>query len=149
MLCELDEKRAEYLGRLVTRISMKIQYEVSQQSGPRIKVTPAQKSLLFNLEQNGNRISEIAERLLVSKQAASKLVQELESSGLVKRRVDKCDARASIITFTAKGRHIVDSTMDCLENLENNIEKRFGKSELKDMKKKLEALADFIDPNGF
>lgn len=46
---------------------------------------------------------ELAERLGISKQACSKVVQELEALGLIRRRVNPQDSRSSMLSLSAKG----------------------------------------------
>jgi DNA-binding MarR family transcriptional regulator len=60
--------------------------------------------LLPHIALEGTRMSELAERLGVSKQAVTQLVDELEGFGVVERVPDPEDARARRVVFTARGR---------------------------------------------
>jgi DNA-binding MarR family transcriptional regulator len=53
---------------------------------------------------HGVRMTELCERALVSKPRVTVHVGELVEEGLVRRRPDPHDGRASIVTITAKGR---------------------------------------------
>jgi DNA-binding MarR family transcriptional regulator len=53
-------------------------------------------------------VGELAGRLGVSQQAASKTVADLESRGYVARRPSPEDARIRLVTLTARGRRAVD-----------------------------------------
>lgn len=112
-------------------------------------VTPAQKAVLIQLETTGNRITTLARRLGTSKQAASKLVQEVEQKGLVERIPDPNDGRASIIQFTAQGRAVVEDTVSYFEDLEDQLAAEIGREDLALVKAKLKKIADFLDPDGF
>ena len=59
--------------------------------------------ITHHLALEGSRLTELAQRAGVSKQAMSKLVQECEAWGLVSRSADTRDARARCIVFTPIG----------------------------------------------
>lgn len=55
-------------------------------------------------EEDGLRMGEIARRARLSKQTMTELVRRLERDGLVERRPDPADARASLIFLTRRSR---------------------------------------------
>jgi DNA-binding MarR family transcriptional regulator len=63
----------------------------------------AHTNLIANLDLEGTRITTLAERIGVSKQAAGHLVLDLEERGYVERAVDPTDRRATVVTFTDAG----------------------------------------------
>lgn len=63
----------------------------------------AHTNLLANLDTQGTRITVLAERAGVTKQAMGSLVSELERKGYIGRTADPTDGRAVLITFTAMG----------------------------------------------
>ena len=56
-----------------------------------------------HLALNGSRLTELAQRAGVSKQAMGKLVDQCEAWGLVQRQSDLQDARARRVVFTTAG----------------------------------------------
>ena len=56
-----------------------------------------------HLTLEGSRLTELAQRASMSKQAMGKLVEQCEAWGLVTRLADTRDARARRIVFTAVG----------------------------------------------
>jgi len=56
-----------------------------------------------HLALQGSRLTELAQRAGVSKQAMGKLVDQCEAWGLVQRQDDPQDARARRVVFTATG----------------------------------------------
>jgi DNA-binding MarR family transcriptional regulator len=56
-----------------------------------------------HLAIGGSRLTELAQRANMSKQAMGKLVQQCEAWGLVARQADVRDARARRIVFTSVG----------------------------------------------
>ena len=68
-------------------------------------VRPSFGSILIPLfEQDGLRLGELAQRGGVSKQTMTTLVREVEEAGLVRRKPDPEDARASRVWLTATAR---------------------------------------------
>jgi DNA-binding MarR family transcriptional regulator len=67
-------------------------------------VTPAQSALLRNLGEDGSRPSDLAAQAGVTRQAVTKLVDELERLALVRRDPDPDDGRGVIVRYTGRGR---------------------------------------------
>ena len=65
--------------------------------------------VLRNLDPDGTRITELAERARMTKQAMSELVRRLEKEGLVERRPDPEDGRAKRVQMTEKGRGVTEA----------------------------------------
>jgi DNA-binding MarR family transcriptional regulator len=66
-------------------------------------VTPAHSALLRNIGEDGARPSELAAQADVTRQAITKLVDELERLDLVRRDPDPDDGRGVIIRYTDRG----------------------------------------------
>ena len=67
------------------------------------EVRPSYGSLLVPLfEQDGLRMSELAARARLSKQTMTTMVRLLERDGLVRRRADPADGRATLVELTPK-----------------------------------------------
>ena len=67
------------------------------------RLTASHIHITRHLALEGSRLTELAQRAGVSKQAMGKLVQECEAWGLVRRSADARDARARCIAFTPVG----------------------------------------------
>lgn len=145
----LEQRRSESFGRVVTRIVMGLEADMANQTSPGIVTTRAQKAVLVQLESKGNRITTLALRLGISKQATSKLVQDLEEKRLVTRVPDPEDNRASLIRFTDAGKAIVEKTVQYFEDLEQKLSAQIGREELDLVKAKLKQVASIMDPHGF
>jgi len=85
------------------------------------EVRPAYGSLLLPLyEEDGLRVGELARRAGLSKQTLTTMVRLLERDGLVTRRPDPHDARATRIHLTARARRfrpVAESVLAELEEL--------------------------------
>jgi DNA-binding MarR family transcriptional regulator len=67
-------------------------------------VRPAHGFAFARLSAGGATITELAEHLDVTRQAAAQLVDELTAKGYVERRPHPRDARARLVVLTDKGR---------------------------------------------
>lgn len=71
---------------------------------PAFRLTDTQ--VLRYLELEGTRITVLADRARVTKQAMSELVQRVERQGYVERRPDPADGRAKRVHLTDRGREV-------------------------------------------
>ncbi len=76
--------------------------------------------------ERGTRLTTLAERLGVSKQAAGQLVDEVVAMGLLERRPDPEDGRAKRICFPVRGRHGVLDGLDVLREEEQALSRAIG-----------------------
>lgn len=77
--------------------------------------------LTRNLDTEGTRITELAKRAQMTKQAMGDLVRECEALGLVARTPDPTDARAKIVIFTPAGLKWLDSFKSAVEQAEREM----------------------------
>lgn len=69
----------------------------------RAQVSAAHIHITRHLSRDGSRLTELAERAGMTKQAMGTLVDQCEAWGLVTREADPLDARARRVMFTADG----------------------------------------------
>lgn len=100
-----DRARWDHTGRRVLLVHQDFQRRALGELRRRghTSLTPSLIALLPHLEQSGSRVSDVAERAGITKQAVSKLVQELVRLGYVARAPDRDDGRAQVVTFTPTG----------------------------------------------
>lgn len=98
----------------------------------------SQSMVMAYSSREGIRISELARRLSVSRQAAQKSVQELERLKLLRTDVDSTNASARIVVLTARGRANVAAALQIFSDLEKELSKRIGVSEIAGMRAVLE-----------
>jgi DNA-binding MarR family transcriptional regulator len=83
------------------------------------EVRPAYGSLLIPLyEQDGLRQGELARRARLSKQTLTTMTRALERDGLVERRVDESDARATQIFLTQRAHELRPVAEQVLKDVE-------------------------------
>jgi len=105
-------------------------------------------SLFPHIDLEGTRVSVLAERLGVTKQAASQLVDDLEAMGVLERAVDPDDARARRVRFTARGRAGLFDGLAVLAALEGECAEKIGAARMKGLREALVALLEKMPPGG-
>ncbi|WP_433888577.1 MarR family winged helix-turn-helix transcriptional regulator [Streptomyces sp. CA-111067] len=70
---------------------------------------PTHGFVFVRLSERGATVTEIADHLGVTRQAASQIVDELERKGYVERRPHPDDARARLILLTPRGRRCTEA----------------------------------------
>jgi DNA-binding MarR family transcriptional regulator len=77
--------------------------------------------LLPLFEEDGLRLGELAERAHLSKQTMTELVRRLERDGLVERRADPRDGRASLLFLTKRSRSFEPVAREVLGELDRLV----------------------------
>ena len=73
-------------------------------------ITPSQLRALRVLRRHGTmRLSELSEHLHIAPRSTTEVVDALESRGLVRRRADPGDRRATLVEVTEPGTSILDA----------------------------------------
>jgi DNA-binding MarR family transcriptional regulator len=90
-------------------------------------VRPSYGSILVPLfEEDDLRMSELARRARLSKQTMTTMIRLLERDGLVIRRPDPTDGRASLISLTQRGRRLEPVATGILADLRALADRRLG-----------------------
>ena len=138
----LDQARAataskSLLGPLQT-LSLDIREQFREGLRRRGHTTrPVHFQAVANLPQAGARLTSLASRAGISKQAMGKLVEELEGIGYVERVPDPADGRARLVRFTKSGIALMRDSLVVIDEIWNEYEAILGP-------KKLVALRDSL-----
>lgn len=84
----------------------------------------------------------------MTRQAASQQIATLERAGYVDRRPSDSDGRAVVVVQTARGRALLSSALEIVEELEAGYAEYLGHARLADLKEGLSSLLEQIDPDG-
>jgi DNA-binding MarR family transcriptional regulator len=95
-------------------------------SAPKVRLRPAHTSLLPHIDREGTRLTALAARRGISKQAIDQLVSDLERMGAVERTPDPADGRAKLVRFTARGLEAIHHGLGVLRDIERELERRVG-----------------------
>jgi DNA-binding MarR family transcriptional regulator len=104
--------------------------------------------LLFTIGLDGVSNSEMARRAKVSKQAMSKLVQEMLKHELIVIDSSECDSRCNIISLTDKGAEVLMKIWDTNKLLSAEFENRLGKAKAKKLLALMAELVEALDTAG-
>ena len=110
--------------------------------------SPAFPALLSNLDTDGTRIGVLAARAGVTRQAAGPLLREIERCGYVERRVSPDDARATTICFTGRGKRLLATVLELVEEIEGEFDTTLKQGDFARVRDGLLRIADRIDPGG-
>ena len=119
---------------------------VSQRKG-RPRLRRSHTSLLPHIDLEGTRITDLAERLGVTKQAASQLVDDLEAVGVLAREPDPDDARARRVVFTRLGREGLLEGLALLRDMESELARSIGDESMAGLRRALVAILATLPPS--
>jgi DNA-binding MarR family transcriptional regulator len=105
----------------------------------------AHTSLLPHVDLDGTRLTDLAARLGVSKQAAGQLVDEMVEMGVLERVDDPQDRRAKLIRFSRRGRRGLLEGLAVLGELESELAASLGERRLKDLHRTLLAVVAHLE----
>lgn len=108
-------------------------------------LTESHSGLLPHLDIGGTRITALAERAGLTKQAIGQMVTDLEALGYVSRAPDPDDARAKIVRYTAKGRQFVRDGQVIKQDLHARCGDIVGGAEFAAFAARIEHLADTLE----
>lgn len=108
------------------------------------QVRTAHGSVFQFLDDAGTRVSVLAERAQMTKQAMAELVAHLEAHGYVERVPDPGDRRARLVRTTPRGRAVFAIVRDFLAELDGRLGSRLGAAKLRRLRALLHELNDAL-----
>jgi len=99
--------------------------------------------MLYEGDAEGMRPSEIAQRRLLSRSGATRLVDRLEQDNLVERKTFGTDRRGSLVTLTANGKKtFVRAGRVHLAGIQKHVGQRLTAAETSELRRILSKLHD-------
>lgn len=98
--------------------------------------------VMAHMTHHGSRVTDLADRAGISKQAMSQMVDDLERLGYLQRTPDPHDGRAKLVRFAPRGRAAVDAAGRAFDEMEAAFTDRTGPDELRRLRRHLLALLD-------
>jgi DNA-binding MarR family transcriptional regulator len=98
-------------------------------------------------EEDGPRMTELARRARLSKQTLTTMARLLERDGLITRRPDADDARATRIFLTERAKSFQPIADAVLRELDKQVVRALGKARTTQLKQSLGALLELDEPS--
>lgn len=96
------------------------------------------------LDDAGTRVSVLAERAGVTKQAMAQLVAHLEEHGYVERVPDPADGRAKLVRATDRGREVFAIAREQMAAVDAYLTERLGEAKLRRLRALLQELGEAL-----
>jgi DNA-binding MarR family transcriptional regulator len=106
--------------------TLDVELEAALEDRGASEVTPTQARALLSVDRTGTRLTELAARAGVTKQAMMQMVDELQGAGYLRRTPDPVDGRAKMVRLTARGLRQRATARQALAAVEARIKRRLG-----------------------
>jgi len=116
---------AATLPRLADHVSRELMQLTIGRGHPGLKLSFGH--VLTLIGPRGGRVQQIAQAQDISKQAASAIASELEQLGYLERSLDAGDARQRVLTFTPRGRLLIEDSVASVEDMAEALAAAVGK----------------------
>ena len=90
------------------------------------ELRPAHGCVFGNIDDEGSRLTDLAERSGFTKQSVGEAVADLERLGFVERVSDPADGRAKIIQLTPHGREALAASQEVFADIERRFAEEVG-----------------------
>jgi DNA-binding MarR family transcriptional regulator len=108
------------------------------------EVRYAHGSVFQFLDDAGTRVSVLADRAQITKQAMAQLVAHLEEHGYVERVPDPGDRRAKLVRTTARGRDVFSVVREFLAEVDARLAARLGEAKVRRLRALLQELNEAL-----
>lgn len=109
-------------------------------------VTIAQARLMMGIDEDGTRLTVLADRARVAKQTATALVDKLERAGYVERVPDPTDGRARLVRLTARAAAAIPLAHAEEARIEAEWAEHLGARRMQQLREALTLLREITDP---
>lgn len=142
-----DEWRHANIGRLLNNAVRRFEtrvFELLAETG-HTEARLTHLNLTRNLDMAGTRMTELARRAGVTKQAMGELIVQCEELGLIWRVADSTDARAKVVKFTKRGLEWLEAFRASLAQAEDEMRQELGTLRVDGLKAALSSYAAAYD----
>ena len=133
----------QYLNRMLLEAFRTLDAQVDDALEARgaSDLSPRHATAILLIDRKGVRLTDLAARAGITKQAMMQVVNDLDGMGLVKRTPDPRDARAKIVTLTAKGQKERGDAAKAVSTVEQKIRRKLGASTYEALKATLASIS--------
>lgn len=100
---------------------------------------PAHLAVFQHMDAGGSRVTDLAQRALMTKQSMSALVDDLERWGYMERTADPTDGRARLVRRTARGWDVERTAREAVRGFEAAWEAEVGEKRMRIFREVLDA----------
>jgi len=148
---QLTQKKSESTAQLLFQAARRLNdYALAkvaaQTDGPAPRAS--HMSLFPHIDLDGTRLTVLAQRAGISKQAVGQLVDDLEEMGLVERVADPDDKRAKRVCFSEQGRQGILQGLLVLKEVEAELEDAIGSTKMQQLHRALTSTLGTLDSWG-
>ena len=108
------------------------------------QVRPPHGNVFQFLDDDGTRVSLLAERAQIAKQSMAELVAHLERHGYVERVPDPADRRAKLVRATSRGDELYAIAGEFVAELEIEWGRRLGRRKMRQLRELLAELNEVL-----
>ena len=109
------------------------------------RLQPSHQVLFASLTHAGSRLTQLARRAGMTKQAMGQIVDDLERLGYVERTPDPADGRAKLVRFTALGLEFARDASEVMAGIWEQYADYLEPGELDHLQRRLRALRRGVD----
>ncbi|TNE88314.1 MAG: MarR family transcriptional regulator [Deltaproteobacteria bacterium] len=143
----LDQAKSQSLGHLLLKSARLFNEhalaQVREETG--LDVRPVHTAMFPHIDLEGTRLTDLAERMGITRQAVARYVADLEAHALVERIPDPDDRRASLVRFTDSGREQLLGGLRVLGLVEARTAQKLGPERVELLRRTLADLVDLLE----
>ena len=102
---------------------------------------------LLNIDKQGTPSTKLAPKMGMEPRSLTRMIKQLDESGLIKKQSDKNDKRLVKIFLTDKGKQVRSKARDVVISFNNEIQDQIDAKELATCLSVLNKVNDLIDKN--
>ena len=142
MASDLDTKSHVVLIRLLDVAFDEFVAELEKRvaTTPYSDVRVSHGCVFGNIDPDGSRLTDLAERACMTKQSVGEVTSDLEQRGYLERVPDPSDGRAKIIRLTERGREAQAVGRGLIDDIEHEWAERIGAERIAALRDALQAI---------
>lgn len=119
--------REAHLGRLLLQAARQHhQAVVEGMNALGFRIRAVHASVIRHVHIDGSRVTDVADKAGMTKQAVGQLLMELERAGYVRRTIAPRDRRVKTVVFTDKGRRFATAIGTAVRKADQDFARRIG-----------------------
>jgi len=141
---EIRPNLGKLLGGAFLTMAARLDERLSAAGYPDVR--PSHGTVFQVIDADGSRVTELAARAGMTKQAMGELVRHLEAGGYLRRDPDPRDGRAQLVRPTRRGWDCIAAARTIAADLERELMERWGEQPVEDLRAALVELNAHLRP---